>query len=107
MQNKDDKDIINDDISENISPESEENDDVTPIGETEVTDDFTEDYGEYTEPEESQESEEYYEREEHYEPERDIPRKRKRRRKRKEEADCPESLFLQHLYSHSLYVLHL
>lgn len=94
MQNKDDKDIINDDISENISPESEENDDVTPVGETEVTDDFTEDYGEYTEPEESQESKEYYEREEHYEPERDIPRKRKKKKKKKRRSRLPGIIIL-------------
>lgn len=79
MQNKDDKDIINDDISENISPEPVE-EDVTVAEETEVTDgeDFTEDYEEYSAPE----PDVHYEEERH-EPERDVPRKRKKKKKKK------------------------
>ncbi len=93
MQNKDDKDIINDDISENTSPQSDEEDAVI-TEEPEITEgeDFTEDYEEYEEfsaPEPDRHHEEEYD-----EPERDVPRKRKKKKKKRKRSRLPGIIIL-------------
>ncbi|MDE7139016.1 MAG: endolytic transglycosylase MltG [Ruminococcus sp.] len=94
MQNKDDKDIINDDISENISPEPVE-EDVINAEETEITDgeDFTDDYEENYEEYSSPKPERHY-AEEYDEPERDVPRKRKKKKKKRKRSRLPGIIIL-------------
>lgn len=88
MQNKDDKDIINEDIKENedISVEPEEEEVTVAEEETEniTEEDFTGDYDEnYQDYSESEPDDEYYE-EEYHEPVRsEVPRKKKKKRKKK------------------------
>ncbi len=87
MQNKDDKDIINEDIKENedISVEPEEEvtvaeEETENITEEDFTGDYDENYQDYSE---SEPDEEYYE-EEYHEPVRsEIPKKKKKKRKKK------------------------
>lgn len=87
MQNKDDKDIINEDIKENedISVEPEEEvtvaeEETENITEEDFTGDYDENYQDYSE---SEPDDEYYE-EEYHEPVRsEVPRKKKKKRKKK------------------------
>ncbi|MDE6666066.1 MAG: endolytic transglycosylase MltG [Ruminococcus sp.] len=87
MQNKDDKDIINEDIKENedISVEPEEKvtvaeEETENITEEDFTGDYDENYQDYSE---SEPDDEHYE-EEYHEPVRsEVPRKKKKKRKKK------------------------
>ncbi|MDE6102809.1 MAG: endolytic transglycosylase MltG, partial [Ruminococcus sp.] len=87
MQNKDDKDIINEDIKENedisVKPEEEvtvAEEKTENINEEDFTGDYDENYQDYSE---SEPDDEYYE-EEYHEPVRsEVPKKKKKKRKKK------------------------
>ncbi|MDE5770547.1 MAG: endolytic transglycosylase MltG [Ruminococcus sp.] len=85
MQKKDDKDIINEEINENISPEPDV-EDIVILEEAESVD--GEDYKEYSDANEAYEEEDYQEQV------KDIPRKRKKKKKKKRRSRLPGIIIL-------------
>lgn len=103
MQNKDDKDVTNEDINENISENinenisaesDEENSTVTEETEVEeIEEDSAEDYDENYDDDYSDFAPNDYE-EEYDVPERDVPRKRKKKKRKKRRSRLPGIIIL-------------